>query len=156
MAEMKELTRKLKEVHEKIKAEIPWEPIGHTPMPEISDLRSWDMKLIQTYKPFYAPFCDLCCFCTYGKCDLTEDRRGACGIDIGTQQGRWILLACLMGASAHASHSGHILELLIEKHGPDKKINLGTSIELEAPIIRTGRGLKPEALGDLKLAIEYV
>ncbi|HMK53000.1 MAG TPA: CO dehydrogenase/acetyl-CoA synthase complex subunit alpha [Thermodesulfobacteriota bacterium] len=156
MAEMKELTRKLKEVHEKIKADIPWEPIGHTPMPEISDLRSWDMKLLQTYKPFYAPFCDLCCFCTYGKCDLTEDRRGACGIDIGTQQGRWILLACLMGASAHASHSGHILELLIEKHGPDKKINLGTSVELEAPIIRTVLGLKPETLGDLKIAIEYV
>ena len=48
MAEIKELTRKLKEVHEKIKAEIPWEPIGHTPMPEIPDLRSWDMKLLQT------------------------------------------------------------------------------------------------------------
>ncbi len=156
MAEMKELTKKLKEIHEKIKAEIPWEPIGHTPMPEISDLRNWDMKLLQTYKPFYAPFCDLCCFCTYGKCDLTEDRRGACGIDIGAQQGRWILLACLMGASAHASHSGHILEVLIEKHGPDKKINLGTSIELEAPIIRTVLGLKPETLGDLKIAIEYV
>ncbi len=156
MAEVTELTRKLKEVHEKIKAEIPWEPIGHTPMPEISDLRNWDMKLLQTYKPFYAPFCDLCCFCTYGKCDLTEDRRGACGIDMGGQQGRWILLACLMGASAHASHSGHILEVLIEKHGPDKKINLGTSIELEAPIIRTVLGLKPETLGDLKIAIEYV
>ncbi len=156
MAEIKELTQKLKEVHEKIKAEIPWEPVGHTPMPEISDLRSWDMKLLQTYKPFYAPFCDLCCFCTYGKCDLTESRRGACGIDIGAQQGRWILLACLMGASAHASHAGHILELLIEKHGSDKKINLGTSIELEAPIIRTVLGLKPETLGDLKIAIEYV
>jgi acetyl-CoA decarbonylase/synthase complex subunit alpha len=156
MAEMKELTRKLKEVHEKIKAEIPWEPIGHTPMPEMSDLRNWDMKLLQTYKPFYAPFCDLCCFCTYGKCDLTEDRRGACGINMGTQQGRWILLACLMGASAHASHAGHILEVLIEKHGPDKKINLGTSIELEAPNIRTVLGLKPETLGDLKIAIEYV
>lgn len=156
MAEIKELTQKLKEVHEKIKAEIPWEPVGHTPMPEMSDLRSWDMKLLQTYKPFYAPFCDLCCFCTYGKCDLTEDRRGGCGIDIGAQQGRWILLSCLMGASAHASHAGHILELLIEKHGPDKKINLGTSIELEAPIIRTVLGLKPETLGDLKIAIEYV
>jgi len=156
MAEIKELTKKLKEAHEKIKAEIPWEPIGHTPMPEIPDLRSWDMKLLQTYKPWYAPFCDLCCLCTYGKCDLTEDRRGACGIDIGTQQARFVLLACLMGASAHASHAGHILEVLIEKHGPDKKINLGTSVELEAPIIRTVLGLKPETLGDLKIAIEYV
>ena len=156
MVEIKKITKKLEEIHQKIKAEIPWEPIGHTPMPEIPDLRSWDMKLLQTYKPFYAPFCDLCCFCTYGKCDLTEDRRGACGIDIGTQQARFVLLACLMGCSAHASHAGHILDVLIEKHGPDKKINLGTSVDLEAPNIRTVLGLKPETLGDLKIAIEYV
>jgi len=156
MTEIKELSRKLEEIHKKIKAENPWEPLGHTPMPEIADLRSWDMKLLQTYKPWYAPFCDLCCFCTYGKCDLTENRRGACGIDIGTQQARWVLLACLMGCSAHASHAGHILEVLIEKHGPDKKIDLGTFVDLEAPNIRTVLGLKPETLGDLVIAIEYV
>ena len=156
MAQVKEITRKLKEIREKIKAEIPWEPVGPTPMPEIPDLRSWDMRLLKTYKPFYAPFCDLCCFCTYGKCDLTENRRGACGIDIATQQARFVLLACLMGCSAHAAHAGHILEFLIEKHGPDKKIDLGTFIELEAPNIRTVTGLKPETLGDLKIAIEYV
>jgi acetyl-CoA decarbonylase/synthase complex subunit alpha len=156
MAELKELTRRLKELHEKIKAEIPWEPVGYTPMPGASDLRNWDMKLLQTYKPWYAPFCDLCCFCTFGKCDLTETRRGACGIDIAAQQGRWILLTCLMGASAHASHAGHILEFLIEKHGPDKKIDLGAYIELEAPNIRTVLGLKPETLGDLKTVLEYI
>jgi len=156
MAQVKEITRKLEEIREKIKAEIPWEPVGPTPMPEIPDLRSWDMRLLKTYKPFYAPFCDLCCFCTYGKCDLTENRRGACGIDIATQQARFVLLACLMGCSAHAAHAGHILEFLIEKHGPDKKIDLGTFIELEAPNIRTVTGLKPETLGDLKIAIEYV
>ncbi len=156
MAEIKEMTKKLEEIHHKIKAEIAWEPIGHTPMPEIPDLRSWDMNLLKTYKPWYAPFCDLCCFCTYGKCDLTEDRRGACGIDIGTQQARFVLLACLMGCSAHASHAGHILEVLIEKHGRNKKIDLGTSIDLEAPNIRTVLGLKPETLGDLEVAIEYV
>jgi len=156
MVEIKELTKKLQEIHQKIKAEIPWEPVGHTPMPEIPDLRSWDMRLLKTYKPWYAPFCDLCCFCTYGKCDLTEDRRGACGIDIATQQARFVLLACLMGCSAHASHAGHILEVLIEKHGRNKKIDLGTFVDLEAPNIRTVLGLKPETLGDLKVAIEYV
>ena len=156
MTETKEITKKLEEIHQKIKAEIPWEPIGHTPMPEIPDLRSWDMRLLKTYKPWYAPFCDLCCFCTYGKCDLTEDRRGACGIDIGTQQARFVLLACLMGCSAHAAHAGHILEVLIEKHGRNKKIDLGTFVDLEAPNIRTVLGLKPETLGDLEVAIEYV
>ena len=156
MAKVKAITRKEEEVRQLIKAEIPWEPVGPTPMPEIPDLRSWDMRLLKTYKPWYAPFCDLCCLCTYGKCDLTENRRGACGLDIATQQARMILLACLMGCSAHAGHAGHILEYLIEKHGPDKKIDLGIYIELEAPNIRTVTGLKPETLGDLKAVIEYV
>ena len=156
MTGIKEVTKKLEEIRKKIKADIPWEPIGHTPMPEIPDLRSWDMRLLKTYKPWYAPFCDLCCFCTYGKCDLTEGRRGACGIDIATQQARFVLLACLMGCSAHAAHAGHILEVLIEKHGRNKKIDLGTFVDLEAPNIRTVLGLKPETLGDLKVAIEYV
>jgi len=61
-----------------------------------------------------------------------------------------------MGCSAHAAHAGHILETLIEKYGPDKKIDLGSFIELEAPNIRTVVGLKPETLGDLVVAIEYV
>ncbi len=160
MAEVKELvkqlTRKEQEIRELIKADIPWEPVGPTPMPEIPDLRSWDMRLLKTYAPWYAPFCDLCCLCTYGKCDLSQGRRGACGLDIATQQGRIILLACLMGCSAHAAHAGHILEFLIEKHGPDKKIDLGPFVDLEAPNIRTVTGLKPETLGDLKIAIEYV
>ena len=156
MAEVKELTRKLEEIHEKIKAEIPWEPVGPTPMPGIPELRNWDMRLLKTYKPFYAPFCDLCCMCTFGKCDLTETRRGACGIDIATQQARQVLLACLIGTSCHTAHGAHVLEYLIEKHGPDKKIDLGSSIDLKTPHIMTVLGFKPETLGDLKVAIEYV
>src|SRR4030043_81968 len=156
MAEVKEITRKLEEIQKKIKREIAWEPVGPTPMPEIPDLRNWDMRLLKTYAPFYAPFCDLCCFCTYGKCDLTETRRGGCGIDIATQQARWVLLACLMGCSAHAAHGGHILEFLIEKYGPDKKIDLGGAINIEAPHIRTVVGLQTETRVALVVAIEYV
>jgi acetyl-CoA decarbonylase/synthase complex subunit alpha len=144
------------EVQEIIRAEDQWEPVGHTPMPELPDLRNWDMRLLKTYKPFYAPMCDLCCFCTYGKCDLTGDKRGACGIDISTQQARIVLLACCMGMSAHGGHARHVLHYLIEKHGRDYKINLGDQIFVEAPHIRTVLGLKPETLGDLEKAIEYV
>ncbi len=151
----KKHTRKDK-VNEIIRAEDKWEPVGHTPMPEITDLRNWDMRLMKTYKPFYAPMCDLCCFCTYGKCDLTGDKRGACGIDISTQQARVVLLACCMGMSAHGGHARHVLHYLIEKHGPDYKINLGDQILVEAPHIRTVLGLKPETLGDLEKAIDYV
>ncbi|MFA4916041.1 MAG: CO dehydrogenase/acetyl-CoA synthase complex subunit alpha [Syntrophales bacterium] len=156
MAELKEIERKLKEVEKLIRAENNWEPVGHTPMPEVASLRNWDMRLLKTYEPFYAPFCDLCCLCTYGKCDLTEGRRGACGIDIKAQQARMVLLACLIGCSCHTAHGAHILDYLIAKHGADKKIDMGRMIEVEAPNIRTVVGLKPENLGDLKIAIEYV
>ncbi len=153
---MAKKTKKQEEVDKIIRAEDKWEPVGHTPMPGIPDLRNWDRRLLQTYKPWYAPFCDLCCFCTYGKCDLTAGKRGACGIDIGTQQGRVVLLACVMGLSAHAAHGRHIIDYLIEKYGEDYKINLGDNVAVEAPIIRTVIGLKPENLGDLRTAIEYV
>jgi acetyl-CoA decarbonylase/synthase complex subunit alpha len=151
-----ELTARQKKVNEIIRADDTWEPVGHTPMPEIPDLRNWDFRLMKTYKPFYAPMCDLCCFCTYGKCDLTGDKRGACGIDISTQQARVVLLTCCMGMSAHGAHARHVLHYLIEKHGKDYKIDLGDQILVEAPHIRTVLGLKPETLGDLEKAIEYV
>jgi acetyl-CoA decarbonylase/synthase complex subunit alpha len=152
----KKKTKKQEEVEKIIRASDPWEPVGHTPMPEVTDLRNWDMRLLKTYKPWYAPFCDLCCFCTYGKCDLTAGKRGACGIDIAGQQGRIILLACCMGLSAHAGHARHIIDYLIEKYGEDYKIDLGDNVAVEAPNIRTVLGLKPETLGDLRTAIEYV
>jgi len=139
-----------------IQAEDLWESVGPTPMPELPDLRNWDMRLLKTYKPFYAPFCDLCCFCTYGKCDLTRGKRGACGIDIATQQGRIVTLACFTGLSAHGGHGRHVLEYLIEKYGEDYPIDLGPQVAVEAPIIRTVLGLKPKTLGDLKKAYEYV
>jgi acetyl-CoA decarbonylase/synthase complex subunit alpha len=35
------------------------EPMGPTPMPDLTTLRSWDMILLNRYKPFYMPACDL-------------------------------------------------------------------------------------------------
>src|SRR4030042_1129977 len=122
------MSNREKEIRKIIRAEEAWEPIGHTPMPGVTDLRNWDMRLLKTYEPFYAPFCDLCCFCTYGKCDLTAGKRGACGIDIATQQARVVLLACCMGLSAHGGHARHIIDYLIERLGPDHKIDLGGGV----------------------------
>jgi len=144
------------EVKKIIRAEDGWEPVGPTPMPSNADLRNWDFRLLDTYEPFYAPFCDLCCLCTFGKCDLTEERKGACGIDIASQQARWILICCLMGTAAHGAHGRHMIDYLIEKYGADYKIDLGSQVNVEAPIIRTVMGLKPETLGDLSKAIAYV
>jgi len=155
VVEKKKHTRR-DEVNEIIRADDLWEPVGHTPMAEIPDLRNWDMRLMKQYKPLYAPMCDLCCFCTYGKCDLTGDKRGACGIDISAQQARVVLLACCMGMSAHGGHGRNVLHYLIEKYGRDYPINLGDQVAVEAPHIRTVLGLKPETLGDLEKALEYV
>ena len=135
--------------------EIP-ESVGPTPKPNVTDLRSWDMKLLERYEPFYAPFCDMCCLCTYGKCDLTAGKKGACGIDIEAQQARIVLLACCIGAAAHSAHSRHLLEHLIEKKGEDFPINLGMDIDIEAPIIRTVIGKAPKTLGDLREAMDYM
>ncbi len=49
------------------------EPMGPAPAPKISDLRDWDFRLLNRYKPLYSPLCDMCCFCAYCKCDLTKD-----------------------------------------------------------------------------------
>lgn len=130
------------------------EPMGPTPKPNVTDLRSWDMKLLERYEPFYAPFCDMCCLCTFGKCDLTG-KKGACGIDIKAQQARIVLLACCIGTAAHAGHARHLVDHLIEKYGEDFPIDLGTNIDIEAPLIRTIIGKKPKKLGDLKEVLNY-
>jgi len=149
-------TRKRQRIEETIRAGDPWEPIGQTPMPDIPDLRNWDMRLMKAYPPMYAPFCDVCCFCTYGKCDLTAGKRGGCGIDIAGQQGRIVLLAACMGLSAHGGHARHVIDHLVEHYGEDLKIDLGSNVAVEAPNIRLVMGLKPETLKDLRTAVEYV
>ena len=129
--------------------------MGPTPKPSVTDLRSWDMKLLKRYEPFYAPFCDMCCLCTFGKCDLTG-KKGACGISIEAQQGRFALLTCCIGAAAHSGHARHLLEYLIHKVGPNHPIDFGNNIDIEAPIIRTLIGKRPKTLGDLREAMSYM
>jgi acetyl-CoA decarbonylase/synthase complex subunit alpha len=132
------------------------EPMGPTPFPEITTLRDWDMKLLQRYKPFYLPFCDVCCLCTMGKCDLTGDKRGACGLNMAAQQSRIVLLACCIGAATHTAHARHLVEHLIEKHGRNSPINVGgLNVDIEAPVTRLVCGIKPEALKDLDDALSY-
>lgn len=132
------------------------EPMGPTPFPSMTTLREWDKKLLQRYKPFYMPFCDLCCLCTYGKCDLTGNKRGACGINMSAQQSRTVLLACCIGTSTHVGHARHLVEHLIKKFGRRKALDVGgLNIKVEAPIIRLVCGTKPRTLGDLEEILDY-
>ncbi|NWF97261.1 MAG: acetyl-CoA decarbonylase/synthase complex subunit alpha, partial [Candidatus Thorarchaeota archaeon] len=133
------------------------EPIGPTPFPSLTALREWDMTLLQRYKPFYMPYCDVCCLCTFGKCDLTGNKRGACGINMEAQQSRMMLLSCCIGAATHIGHARHMLDHLIEKFGRRTPIDVGgLNIKVEAPITRLVCGIKPDTLGDLEEVLDYV
>jgi acetyl-CoA decarbonylase/synthase complex subunit alpha len=132
------------------------EPMGPTPMPSLTTLRDWDMKLLNRYKPFYMPDCDLCCLCTFGKCDLTAGKRGACGLDIGAQSSRIVLLACSIGAATHTGHARHMVDHLIEKYGRRHPIDVGgLNVKVEAPVTRLVTGIRPATLGDLEDVLEY-
>jgi acetyl-CoA decarbonylase/synthase complex subunit alpha len=151
--ELKGLELSIGKIVEETWAEEP----GPTPFPSITDLREWDLKILQRYRPFYMPFCDVCCLCTFGKCDLTGDKRGACGLNMAAQQSRIVLLACCIGAATHVAHARHLVEHLISSFGFDHPINVGgLGIEVEAPITRLVCGVKPKKLGDLQDVLEYL
>jgi acetyl-CoA decarbonylase/synthase complex subunit alpha len=130
-------------------------PQGPTPAPDIHGLRDWDMRLLKRYEPVYSPICDLCCYCTYGKCDLTGNKEGACGINMEAHQAREAMLRTLTGAAAHAGHGRHLLNHLIERFGADHPIDVGPT-NIKAPVTQTVLGIKPETIGDFVPVLDYV
>ncbi|MHA1489143.1 MAG: CO dehydrogenase/acetyl-CoA synthase complex subunit alpha [Promethearchaeota archaeon] len=135
--------------------ETEWEPMGPTPMPHIPTLRSWFFKLMERYKPYYMPICDMCCLCTYGKCNLSKGRTGACGIKMEAACAKIVEIACCIGASCHSAHGDHLLHWLKQKFG-NVPINFGHSIAVEMPMTRLIVGMKPETLEDLEEAMKWV
>jgi acetyl-CoA decarbonylase/synthase complex subunit alpha len=132
------------------------EPVGPTPFPSVTDLREWDFKVLQRYKPFYLPFCDVCCLCTFGKCDLTGDKRGACGLNMAAQQSRIVLLACCIGAATHIAHARHLVEHLVEKCGRNRPLDVGgINVDIEAPVTRLVCGVRPKTLKDVEAVLDY-
>lgn len=132
------------------------EPMGPTPFPSVGTLRDWDRKLLERYKPYYMPICDLCCLCTFGKCDLTGDKKGACGLTQAAQQSRIVLISCCIGASTHCAHARHMLDHLLEEYGRDTELDVALNTNVEAPHIRLVCGYKPKTIGDLEEALDYV
>ncbi len=135
--------------------ETEWEPMGPTPKPHIPTLRPWFFKLMERYKPYYMPICDMCCLCTYGKCNLSKGRTGACGINMETACAKIVEVACCIGASCHSAHGDHLLHWLKQKFG-NVPINFGHSIAVEMPMVRLIVGMKPETLEDLEEAMKWV
>ncbi|MFQ6118686.1 MAG: CO dehydrogenase/acetyl-CoA synthase complex subunit alpha [Methanosarcinales archaeon] len=142
-------------IGELVELEEDWEPIGPTIKPGIISLRSWDYKLLERYNPVYTPTSDLCDLCTYGKCDLTGNKEGACGINLEAQQGRMALLTAVMGAACHSAHGRHLLNYFIQKYGKDHPIDVGPS-NLKMPLTQTIVGIQPKTIGNLTQVLDYI
>lgn len=153
---MAKTERQSKEAREFIRAEDAWEPVGHTPLPGMLDLRNWDLRLMQTWKPLYVPVTDKCNLCTYGECDLSDGRKGSCSMDAATMQARLTLQACCEGLARSISGARRIVSYIIDTRGGDLKLELGEKVAIEAPHIRTVIGLKPEKIGDLPPVLAYL
>ncbi|MCS7119236.1 MAG: CO dehydrogenase/acetyl-CoA synthase complex subunit alpha [Archaeoglobaceae archaeon] len=154
--ELRNISIKIGEVAEE---EEEWAPMGPTPFPQIETLRNWDFTLLKRYKPSYAPYCDMCCLCTMGKCDLTENKRGACGIDLMTQTARIVDIAVAIGTSCHTGHGRHMLhdiEHITGKKLEEIPVDLGPEISEVAPVTQLITGIKPKTLADLEKALKYV
>ncbi len=138
-----------------VKEEEEWDqPMGPFPKPQIATLRDWDFKILNRYRIFYAPADDTCTLCTYGPCDLTGNKRGACGIDMAGTCGKIVLVACLMGTCAHTAHGRHLYHWILDKFG-DMKFDMGTDILVTAPLTETIIGIRPKSLKDFGKALEY-
>jgi len=118
-------------------------------------LREWDLNLLSYFKPFYSPLCDMCCMCTYGKCNLSNNKKGACGINLEKQQSRIALLTSCIGASTHAAHARDLTDRLLEEN-PDLELKYSTSIDLTSPIIATLTGIKPRTADELDKVMSCV
>ncbi|HOK57772.1 MAG TPA: CO dehydrogenase/acetyl-CoA synthase complex subunit alpha [Methanothrix sp.] len=139
-----------------VKEEEEWDqPMGPFPKPQIATLRDWDFKILNRYRIFYAPADDTCTLCTYGPCDLTGNKRGACGINMEGTCGKIVLVACLMGTCAHTAHGIHLYHWVMDRFG-DMKFDMGTEILYDAPIYQTVMGKKPRMLKDFGEGLTYI
>jgi len=139
-----------------VKEEDEWDqPMGPFPKPQIATLRDWDFKIMNRYRIFYSPADDTCTLCTYGPCDLTGNKRGACGIDQEGACGKIVLIACLMGCCAHFAHGIHLYHWVLDRFG-DMKFDMGDEILVDSPIYQTVMGKKPKTLKDFGEGISYI
>ena len=148
--------RQTRETNDFIHAGDSWEPVGHTPLPGILELRNWDHRIMRTWKPFYVPVTGKCNLCTYGECDLVDGGRGSCGMDSSALQARLTLRSCCEGLAKTVAQARRVIDYLVEVKGQELSINLGDKVGIEAPHIRLVLGLKPATLGDLERILCYV
>lgn len=122
----------------------------------ITELRPWDLTLLERYRPRYHPVQPACSLCALGPCDLAQGRRGACGQDLDTFAAREALLLAVMGAAAHAAHARDVLDRTLAAGGPDLALDLGRWVHIRLPITQIVAGVRPRRLADLVPVLDYV
>jgi len=128
---------------------------GPISRPEIISLRHWDYRLLDRYNAIYTPTSETCDHCTLGKCDLTGNKEGACGIDLEAQSAREALMTCIIGAACHTGHAAHLLHYSISKYSEFFPINAGPS-NIVAPLTQTIMGFEPKIIRDFRPVLDYI
>ncbi|MBI5287098.1 MAG: acetyl-CoA decarbonylase/synthase complex subunit alpha, partial [Deltaproteobacteria bacterium] len=124
--------------------------------PDITDLRDWDFKLLDIYKPSCPSLLKTCHLCALGPCSFAKQRYGRCGIDEEGFKAREVLLCAVLGASAHTSLARRLLEELTSRYGRNCPINMGELIGIKTPLITLICGITPETLGDMEGILSYI
>lgn len=130
--------------------------MGPQPKPDAIKLRSWDKTLLERYKPQYNPISKSCLYCGFGPCDLSANRKGACGIDLKTHTAREALFLAITGTASHTSHGRHMLDHVMKTGGKDRKISVAENTEVLTPVITLVTGLVPKKVRDLEEPLQYV
>ncbi|OQX22539.1 MAG: hypothetical protein BWK75_00520 [Candidatus Altiarchaeales archaeon A3] len=121
--------------------------------PNVTDLRNWDANLLGRFKPKYYAFIQQCQYCAFGPCDLSKNRKGACGMRLNPQMAREALVMVIAGASSYIARSCELNDTIIKEHTYVSELNLED--KNFTGFINLLCGYEPKTAGNLKKALRY-
>lgn len=121
--------------------------------PNVTALRNWDANLLRKFKPKYYSAIPQCQYCTFGPCDLSKNRMGACGMRLNIQMAREALVTVIVGASSYSARAMELNDALIKEREYFAELNLS---EYQTTLINLLCGYEPKTIGDLKKALKYI
>ncbi|MDI6730754.1 MAG: 4Fe-4S dicluster domain-containing protein, partial [Candidatus Altarchaeum sp.] len=138
-----------------IKGENKLEPAGKFINPNVTDLRNWDANLLGRFKPKYYAFIQQCQYCAFGPCDLSKNRKGACGMQLNPQMAREALVTAIVGASSYIARACELNDAIIKKHTYFAELILEDKNFITTTFINLLCGYEPKTAGDLNKALRY-
>ncbi len=123
--------------------------------PDVTDLRNSDANLLGRFKPKYYAFIQQCQYCAFGPCDLSKNRRGACGMRLNPQMAREALVTAIAGASSYIARACELNDAIIKEHTYFAELLLEDKNFITTTFINLLCGYEPKTTGDLKKALRY-